>query len=120
MAEPEKNDPDRPTKPNWINNLAQRSTGLPTPQSPDPSTKSDPGDTSLWSLAGLGIQFAVTVGALTFAGYWIDRRYGTGPWGVVSLSTLALVGSVYLLIKEAIKRDKDPKDKGLKPPKGGP
>ncbi|HUO10163.1 MAG TPA: AtpZ/AtpI family protein [Phycisphaerae bacterium] len=119
MAEPDKNDPAPSNKPNWINSLAQRSTGLPTPQSPEPSTKPEPGDASLWSLAGLGLQFAATVGLLAFLGIGIDRRYGTGPWAVVTLSSVAFIGNVYLLIKTAIKRDKEPKDKGLKPPKGG-
>ena len=38
-------------------------------------------------MAGIGSQFAVTLLVCLFAGQWLDRRLGTGPW-------LMLVGMV--------------------------
>ncbi len=35
---------------------------------------------SAGQFAGAGFQFALTVIASVFAGIWIDRRLGTGPW----------------------------------------
>jgi F0F1-type ATP synthase assembly protein I len=31
-------------------------------------------------MVGIGIQFAVTLLICIFAGQWLDRRLGTGPW----------------------------------------
>ena len=31
-------------------------------------------------MAGIGIQFAVTLLVCLFSGQWLDRRLGTGPW----------------------------------------
>ena len=116
MAEPDKKPPDAP-KPSWINTLAQRSTGLPNDA---PPPKPQTGDSSLWTLAGLGFQFALSVVALAYLGVWIDRKTGLTPWGVVTLCSIALIGNLYLLIKEAKKRDAEPKNNGSNPPKGGP
>jgi len=34
--------------------------------------------------AGVGMQFAVTIVVFTFAGLWLDRRFGTSPWLVIA------------------------------------
>lgn len=44
--------------------------------------------------SGLGIQLAVTVGVLAWAGQWLDRRLGTG--GVVTV-VLVLGGFVVVI-----------------------
>jgi ATP synthase protein I len=38
------------------------------------------GGSSLSGLAGVGIQFAVTIIVFLFAGQWLDRHFGTTPW----------------------------------------
>lgn len=58
-------------------------------------------------LAGIGIQMAVGVGLGLGIGIWIDKRYGTEPWGVLIGSMLGLAGGMYLLIKDAIRINKD-------------
>ena len=108
MVEPEKNDP--PPKNSWIENLAKRSTGLPENQ--PASRHSGSTDASLWSLAGLGIQFALVVALFAYAGHWLDERMGWSPWGVISLTMIALIGSLHLLIKQARKGDQQPPPKG--------
>jgi F0F1-type ATP synthase assembly protein I len=37
------------------------------------------------ALAGVGLQFAVTLVAFAFAGIWLDRRLGTSPWLLIVL-----------------------------------
>ena len=114
MAVPDENDPavksKKDPKPNWINNLAQRSSGLPGTESPKRPQAG--GDSSLWSLAGLGIQFAVSVGLLAYLGVWLDRKFGWTPWAVVTLTSLAVIGNLYLLIKESLRRESAPKRSG--------
>lgn len=102
MGTPDPNGPEKP-KTSWINDLAQRSTGLPG-NDPPPKPASS-GDSTLWSLAGLGFQFAASTVILAYAGVYIDRWTGHAPWGVVTLVTIALVTNLYLLIKQVNKSD---------------
>ncbi len=61
----------------------------PTPESGSPGA--NPGDESedrresraAAKYAGVGLQFAVSVLLFLYLGQWLDRRYGTGPWGVL-------------------------------------
>src|SRR3954463_986502 len=94
--------PKRPDS--WLEKLAQKSTGLPdTSPKPDSPASSKDSDTSLWKYAGLGIQFAGTVALFAFFGYELDKWQNWSPWGVISLSMIAVIGNLYLLIKEGLK-----------------
>ncbi len=53
------------------------------------------------SLAMLGFEWAAAVGGLTGVGFWVDRKYGTGPWGLVIGLGLGFVGGTYNFIKAA-------------------
>ena len=57
----------------------------------------------------LTIGFEVAVGvALGYAiGHWLDRKYGWGPWGTLVGAMLGLAAGMYLLIKEALRMNKD-------------
>ncbi len=96
--------PPQPQKPNWLDDLAKRSTGLPENESS--SRPISAGDQSLWKLAGLGLQFAVTVVLFALIGREADRRFGWSPWGLISFVLVAVVGNLYLLIKEGMREDK--------------
>ncbi len=85
----------------WIEGLAQRSSGLPEGGVKAPQTA--PGERSLMSYAGLGIQFAGPIVIFTIAGHELDRRMGWTPWGTVSLAMISVIGGFYLLIKEVMK-----------------
>jgi F0F1-type ATP synthase assembly protein I len=37
------------------------------------------------ALAGVGLQFAITLVAFALAGIWLDRRLGTSPWLLIVL-----------------------------------
>ena len=50
----------------------------PTRPSPSEDTQSP------WSLAGLGMQFFLSVLLFTYAGNWMDARFGTSPLFVLA------------------------------------
>ena len=98
--------PDKTSK-NWIEGLAKRSTGLPGDVKSSAASGPESKEKSPWSYAGLGIQFAGTVCLFMYAGYKLDEWQGwSSHVGLITLSLLAVVGNMYLLIKESIKQDK--------------
>jgi len=90
-------------KPSFIEDLAKRSTGLAEHQKPLESAGDK--ERSPWSYAGLGIQFAATVALFAYAGYVIDRWLGWRGGMLITLTLLAVVGNLYLLIKESLRAD---------------
>lgn len=52
-------------------------------------------------LAGLGIELAASVIGLTLLGLWIDRRWGTDPWGVVVCATIGFAGGMLNFVRSA-------------------
>ena len=56
---------------------------------------------------GIGLEIAVGVALGYVIGNWIDRRYQSSPWGVLVGTMLGLAGGLYLLIKDAIRMNKD-------------
>ena len=53
--------------------------------------------------SGVGIEFAAAVGGFALLGYWIDRHYGSKPWGLLICLFLGLTGGTYNLIRESMK-----------------
>lgn len=53
-------------------------------------------------LSGLGIELAAAVAGLSLFGYWLDRHFGTAPWGVVVGGTIGIVGGLYNLIRQSL------------------
>ncbi len=53
-------------------------------------------------LSGLGIELAAAVVGFTLAGYWWDRHFGTGPWGVLTGAILGMIGGMYNLIRQSL------------------
>jgi F0F1-type ATP synthase assembly protein I len=56
---------------------------------------------------GLGLETAVGVGLGYLVGYWLDRKFGWAPWGVLVGTMAGVAGGMYLLIKEAIRMNRD-------------
>jgi F0F1-type ATP synthase assembly protein I len=50
----------------------------------------------------IGMELAAAVAGFTLVGYWIDRHYHTGPWGILIGVALGLVGGMYNLIRSAL------------------
>jgi F0F1-type ATP synthase assembly protein I len=70
---------------------------------PDDKTKPRSGSRA-W---GIGVELAGAVAGLTLLGYWIDRHYGSHPWGLLIGLALGLVGGMYNLIRESLLASKD-------------
>jgi F0F1-type ATP synthase assembly protein I len=78
-----------------------------TEKPPKPKTPGRDIDVHWGQYLGIGLQILVGVVLGFFAGDWLDRRYGWTPWGVLIGVMLGLAGGMYLLIKDAIRINKD-------------
>jgi F0F1-type ATP synthase assembly protein I len=54
-----------------------------------------------------GFETAVGVGLGFIVGQWLDKRYGWTPWGTLGGCMLGLAAGMYLLIKAALRANKD-------------
>ncbi len=52
--------------------------------------------------AGVGLELAGAVAGFTLLGYWIDRHYGSQPWGLVVGAALGFAGGLYNLVKQSL------------------
>lgn len=52
--------------------------------------------------SGVGLELAGVTAGFALLGYWIDRRYGTAPWGVLIGVVLGLVGGLYNLVRQSL------------------
>jgi len=65
-----------------------------------------------WRLAGLGIELAGAIGGFCLLGYWIDRHYGTHPWGLLIGAICGLIGGFTNFIRSTLKALTPPGDPG--------
>jgi ATP synthase protein I len=52
--------------------------------------------------SGVGLELAGAMAVLAFVGYWIDGRFGTGPWGILGGVAIGLVGGLYNMVRESL------------------
>ena len=52
--------------------------------------------------SGVGLELAGAIAGLALVGYWVDGRFGTGPWGIVVGVFIGLVGGLYNLVRESL------------------
>ena len=52
--------------------------------------------------AGLGVELAAAVALFTLAGWWVDGRFGTEPWGILIGAFIGLGGGMYNLVREGL------------------
>ncbi len=57
--------------------------------------------------AGLGVQLAVTILVSVLVGQWVDRKAGTDGVFTILGALLGFGGTLYSLIRELSKADKD-------------
>lgn len=50
----------------------------------------------------MGLELAGAMAGLALLGYWIDSRFGTHPWGMLSGVVIGLVGGLYNLVKQSL------------------
>lgn len=68
-------------------------------------------------ISGIGFEFAAAVAGFTAIGWWIDRKYETGPLFVLIGVGLGLVGGMYNLIRESLHAARDAGREQKKSPK---
>ncbi len=64
--------------------------------------------------SGIGLELAGATAGLALVGYWIDRRFGTGPLGILGGVVIGIVGGLYNLVKESLDAIRDARTEDLK------
>lgn len=59
--------------------------------------------------SGAGLELAGAVAGLSLLGYWIDGKFGSGPWGILGGVVIGLVGGLYNLVKQSLAAVRDAK-----------
>ena len=62
----------------------------------------------------LGLEFAVAVALGVGGGFWIDTRFSSAPWGMVSGGFCGFALGMYILIKESRRLSQEEKNKEQK------
>jgi len=57
---------------------------------------------SPWAYLSLGLEFAVTVGLFTWAGWWADHHWGWTPWGILAGAMIGVTLSIYHLLRQCL------------------
>lgn len=52
-------------------------------------------------MAGMGFELGAAVAGFTFLGLWIDRHYGSEPWGLLICAAIGVVGGLYNFVRTA-------------------
>jgi len=73
-----------------------------SPRSPDPGDEKR----RLWQLTGMGMEFAGGALGMGAIGWLVDRQFQTQPWGIALGTMLGVTGAMYLLIRSALKAQK--------------
>jgi F0F1-type ATP synthase assembly protein I len=58
---------------------------------------------TLWRLAGIGLELAMTVGVFAALGWWLDNKFGWTPWGLFGFAMLGVVAGLYRFIRTTMK-----------------
>ena len=64
------------------------------------------------SMAGLGVQFVVTILVFLFLGQWLDRKLGTTPWLLLVGVLLGAALGMWMMIRAARQAETDQKRDG--------
>jgi F0F1-type ATP synthase assembly protein I len=82
------------------------------PPDEDPSSSSplekrvnaEPENFSSWhAMAGIGIEFVVAVGLLTAIGWWLDSKWQTAPWLLITGCALGFAVGLFQMVRTANK-----------------
>ena len=75
----------------------------PRPPDKQDGAKEASGARELLRYLSLGTQLAITVAVFVLVGWWVDKRYGWTPWGILTLGTLGVAAGLYHFLKETMK-----------------
>jgi len=67
--------------------------------------------------SGIGLELAGATAGLALVGYWIDRQFGSSPWGLLGGVVIGIVGGLYNFVRESLDaireaRTEDAENKG--------
>lgn len=49
--------------------------------------------------AAIAFEFTGTIAGGAFVGWWLDHRFGTGPWGMTGFTVVAAIGGFVRLLQ---------------------
>ena len=55
---------------------------------------------NLYALAGMGLELAAGITVFTLVGWWLDKKWGTTPWLLITGAALGFVGGIYNMWKQ--------------------
>jgi F0F1-type ATP synthase assembly protein I len=64
--------------------------------------------------SGVGLELAGATAGLALVGYWVDSKYGTGPWGILIGVVIGIVGGLYNLVRESLAAIREAKNDDAK------
>ncbi len=73
----------------------------PNPEHSLDSGRSDRMRSGGMRMASSGFDLAIVVCGFTAVGWWLDRKYGWTPWGVLTGALLGIVGGMANFLREA-------------------
>lgn len=60
----------------------------------------EPGRLVVWARgASVAFEFCGSIAAGALLGWWVDERWGVGPWGAISLTVTGAVGGFFRLVR---------------------
>lgn len=80
---------------------------------PEDSRSKVPAD--VYRLAGVGLQFAATIGVFALLGWWLDRKLGTSPWLLVVGVFAGFAGGLFSMVSRVQSSLKRPRPKAQSP-----
>ena len=78
---------------------------MPEPGSEKTPSPADSG-AGYGAVAGMGLQFAISIVVFLLAGQWLDRKLGTAPWMLMLFVFLGAGGSFYSIYRKLMEQQK--------------
>jgi F0F1-type ATP synthase assembly protein I len=61
----------------------------------------------MYRLVGIGFEFACTIGAMSLLGWYLDRKWHTSPWLLVTGVAIGFAAGLWMLVRSAGQAFKD-------------
>ena len=61
---------------------------------------------------GIGLELTASVVVLALLGWWVDRSFGTAPWGLLIGALIGIVGGMYNMVRSALEATHPPGGEG--------
>lgn len=78
---------------------------------PRRTQRKDQNSSGWLKVSGIGFELVAAVAGFAFVGWWIDRKQGTAPWGLLIGAGLGMVGGLYNLIRASLAAAREAADR---------